>query len=171
MKNLLWVVILLVLLFALLGLMTRQRYDRVTVIRDTVIDTFIERDTAPSAATPPRETGETITVYVPVTQLSHHRLYHPDTMCRPDDPESVAVDLPVEQVVYRDSLYEAYVSGVRPRLDSIFLKIPRQTVTVTKTIRKSPRLSLGVTVGPGYDFIHKQPTVGVTVGLSYRLSK
>ncbi len=60
-----------------------------------------------------------------------------------------------EQAYYEDSLYRAWVSGYRPRLDSlqIFLRTVYQTVTndIYHTIvPKKKRWGLGVQVGYGY---------------------
>lgn len=60
-----------------------------------------------------------------------------------------------EQAVYEDSLYRAWVSGYRPRLDSIevYPKTVYQTVTndVYHTIKpKKKRWGLGLQAGYGY---------------------
>ncbi|WP_300699411.1 DUF6808 domain-containing protein [uncultured Bacteroides sp.] len=62
-----------------------------------------------------------------------------------------------EQAYYEDSLYRAWVSGYRPRLDSlmVFPRIVYQTVTndVYHTITlKKKRWGLGLQVGYGYPF-------------------
>ena len=74
-----------------------------------------------------------------------------------------------EQAYYEDSLYRAWVSGYRPRLDSlmIFPKTVYQTVTndIYHTITpKKKRWGLGLQVGYGY-------TGGLYlgVGMSYNL--
>lgn len=74
-----------------------------------------------------------------------------------------------EQAYYEDSLYRAWVSGYRPRLDSlqIFPKTVYQTVTNdiyhTITPRKK-RWGLGMQVGYGYPF-----GMYAGVGVSYNL--
>lgn len=60
-----------------------------------------------------------------------------------------------EQAVYEDSLYRAWVSGYRPRLDSIevYPKTVYQTVTndiYHTLVPKKKRWGLGVQVGYGY---------------------
>lgn len=60
-----------------------------------------------------------------------------------------------EQVYYEDSLYRAWVSGYRPRLDSlmVFPKTVYQTVTndiYHTTISKKKRWGLGLQAGYGY---------------------
>ncbi len=75
--------------------------------------------------------------------------------------------LPVEQKIYQDSDYTAYVSGYNPNLDS--LKVYPKTVTVTNDIvhitkRPSKKWGLGIQVGYSYP-------VGsyVGIGISYNL--
>lgn len=77
--------------------------------------------------------------------------------------DSAKVSVPITQAVYRrDSLYTAWVSGYRPRLDSIKV-YPRREVTVIK--QPPGRLHLGVTVGYGMTPRGPQPYLGV--GLTY----
>jgi hypothetical protein len=84
--------------------------------------------------------------------------------------DSATVTLPVEQRIYDDSLYTAYVSGYRPRLDSISLHIPHTYTTVTKTITKpAKRWAVGPSVGVGYGLAGKQADVFVGFTATYRL--
>ena len=74
-----------------------------------------------------------------------------------------------EQAFYEDSLYRAWVSGYRPRLDSlmIFPKTVYQTVTndIYHTITpKKKRWGLGLQVGYGYP-----GGLYLGVGMSYNL--
>lgn len=74
-----------------------------------------------------------------------------------------------EQAYYEDSLYRAWVSGYRPRLDSlqIFPKTVYQTVTndIYHTIvPKKKRWGLGLQVGYGYP-----SGIYAGVGVSYNL--
>lgn len=68
-----------------------------------------------------------------------------------------------EQAFYKDSTYEAWVSGFQPQLDSIHLFRDTKIVTVT---RKS-RWSLGVQAGAGLAKSGFSPYIGV--GLSYNI--
>lgn len=86
-------------------------------------------------------------------------------------PDSLEVPIPIEQKRYDDSLYTAWVSGFRPALDSIRLHQPEITTIITKTIvQKAPRLSVGLSVGPGVS-IDKNHHMGIYVGFTaqYRL--
>ena len=81
-------------------------------------------------------------------------------------PDSLEVPIPIEQKRYEDSLYTAWVSGFRPALDSIRLHQPEITTTITKTIvQKAPRLSVGLSVGPGVS-IDKDHHMGIYVGFT-----
>lgn len=77
--------------------------------------------------------------------------------------------LPKENVVYEDSLYTAWVSGVSPSLDSI--RIRQKIVTITtqvpyEVVRKR-KFTFGVQVGigPNYGLINKKWDVGPYVGI------
>ena len=92
-------------------------------------------------------------------------------LASPAAPDSIEVPIPIEQKRYEDSLYTAWVSGFRPALDSIRLHQPEITTTITKTIvKKAPRLSVGLSVGPGVS-ITGTPQAGIFVGFTanYRL--
>lgn len=85
--------------------------------------------------------------------------------------DSIEVPIAIEQKRYEDSLYTAWVSGFRPALDSIRIYHPEITTTITKTIvQKAPRLSVGLSVGPGIS-IDRERHMGIYVGFTaqYRL--
>ena len=100
--------------------------------------------------------------------------------------DSVEVVVPITQRVYGDSLYRAYVSGYRPRLDSIFIYHPTTVVTGVQKPEKiaifagvggtgicggfSPSLGIGAVVGGKYAIgadvgYHKGMTYGVKLGI------
>ena len=72
-----------------------------------------------------------------------------------------------EQVVYQDSLYKAWVSGYRPKLDKLEIYPRTITHTITNDIyhpAKNRRWGIGLQVGYGY------PTGAyVGIGVSYNL--
>lgn len=88
--------------------------------------------------------------------------------------DSVDVILPVIQKEYRDSAYSAWVSGYQDvNLDSIqvyqkniFTEI-NNTKYVTKY--KNRPFSLGIQVGYGFDFMNRQYSPYVGVGLQYNI--
>lgn len=123
-----------------------------------------------------KETGETIYVSVrpsPVGGDTHGG--SPSVSSGADTAGTVPsvsqqIALPVEQKRYDDSLYTAWVSGYRPSLDSIEIRVPEVTRTVTKAVVKTaPRVSVGVQVGGGVGVFSRQPDVYVGVGVQWRL--
>lgn len=95
------------------------------------------------------------------------KIHHADTLFS----DSVSVTLPITQKVYKDSAYEAWVSGYMPALDSIRIFQPITTITNTITnteIRyKQKRWGLGVQVGIGVTPSKIEPYVGI--GVSYNI--
>ena len=90
------------------------------------------------------------------------------TICVSDTiKDSVFVQVPIEQKVYSDSNYTAWVSGYHPRLDSI--SITHQEVSFHKLVNNSKgskRLYLGIQVGYGITPRGMQPYLGI--GVSYK---
>lgn len=74
--------------------------------------------------------------------------------------------LPIEQKVYRDSLYTAYVSGYRAKLDSIEVYNRTNTVTIRERM-KPKRWGLGVQAGYGLTGNRASPYIGI--GFNYCL--
>ena len=86
--------------------------------------------------------------------------------------DSVLVKVPITQKVYSDSSYTAYVSGYETNLDSIFIRHKEVTMTIVKTEtieqKKFRRWNVGIIGGYGYGFLSKQfePFIGVGVTVS-----
>jgi hypothetical protein len=80
--------------------------------------------------------------------------------------DSAVVKLPIEQKVYGDSTYKAWVSGFDARLDSIKLFQPTKYITIT-TKQKPSRWNVGLQGGVGITPKGIQPYIGV--GVSYKL--
>lgn len=78
---------------------------------------------------------------------------------------------PKNQVVYRDSSYQAWVSGVQPKLDSIKLynKTIEREVTRYITKYKTKRWGVGIQAGYGISPSYKQLAPYIGVGISYQL--
>lgn len=95
------------------------------------------------------------------------KIHHADTLFS----DSVSVTLPITQKVYKDSTYEAWVSGYMPVLDSIRIFQPMTTITNTISnteIRyRRKRWGLGVQVGIGVISGKIDPYVGI--GVSYNI--
>lgn len=73
--------------------------------------------------------------------------------------DSVPVVIPITQKVYKDSTYQAWISGYEASLDSI--KIATPTITVTKKVPK--RWGVGVQAGYGTGGAY------IGIGISYNL--
>ena len=83
--------------------------------------------------------------------------------------DTVEVLVPMEQKHYRDSLYDAWVSGYRPSLDSLHIYPVTKVITTTLTVReKTKRWGIGPQIGVGLSPKGAAvPYVGV--GISYNL--
>lgn len=146
----------------------------VEVVADTVRTTFI--DTIPYYKPVPKDSFVTryITKVLPVASEDTSTSVLGDFMQSSDSvsSDSVAVQVPITQKVYRDSLYTAYVSGYQPSLDSFTIHFPRQVTTITSTIRpKQSRWGIGLQVGYGITLSptpQYSPYIGV--GIQYDLS-
>lgn len=183
MKHSFWILLALLLVSVALnvGLLTREPQTETIIERDTVwLDTTIIKP----VPTESKETGETIYIKVPArtigdgsilcendsTQNARTKKNRPQVCESPSVRDSQVIALPVEQKRYDDSLYTAWVSGYRPKLDSITLRLPTITETITNTIVKpAPRLSVGVQVGAGVGVIRHQPDIYVGFGAQWRL--
>ena len=154
MKNLLYILGLIFGAF-LLSLVWRRCADSTEVVTDTIFKVIkVDR---------PIVRESTIVKYkvvrLPIAS---------DTICVSDTiKDSVFVQVPIEQKVYSDSNYTAWVSGYRPRLDSI--SITHQEVSFHKLVNNSKgskRLYLGIQVGYGITPRGLQPYLGF--GVSYK---
>jgi hypothetical protein len=92
-----------------------------------------------------------------------------ETNCHQMDSDSIAVEIPITQKVYEDSTYTAYVSGYKPSLDSLIMRMPNTTTTIVKTNERS-RWSISVHGGYGLT-LTKQPRFEpyIGIGISYNL--
>lgn len=126
-------------------------------VRDTVIDTIPYLQPIPVDSTVLRYS----TVKLPVKDTIYVKGAETVRI------DSVAVEIPITQKEYKDSTYQAWVSGYNANLDSIYV-FPK-TITITNRIRDAPkRWGLGVQVGVGYNWSHKvQPYIGI--GVSYNI--
>ena len=83
--------------------------------------------------------------------------------------DTAFVNLPREEVEYRDSSYRAVVSGFLPRLEE--MEIYRQdrivTIETVKTIKEKTRWGLGIQAGAGISTQGIVPYVGI--GVNYNI--
>ncbi len=122
----------------------------------TVTDTIVKRDTITAI---PDTVYRTVALGEKTVKVVVH-----DTLCKTD---TVEVALPYVQREYRDSNYNAWVSGYEPSLDSI--KIFPKTIIVreSKVERKKDR-RWGVYGGVGIG-VSDRITPCVGVGIGYRI--
>ena len=137
-------------------MMSRKPDVDIVIKRDTVYKDTTIREPAPAETI---DIGKTVYIKVPVPKYLPGDTVH----------DSIEVPVPIVQKRYDDSLYTAWVSGYEPNLDSINLRLPTITETVTKTIVKpSPLITFGVQVGAGYGVFNRKPDVYIGVGAQWR---
>jgi hypothetical protein len=78
-------------------------------------------------------------------------------------PDSLTLQLPITQNVYEGEDYKAYVSGVYPSLDSLFVYPRREIVTIKKPPK---RWHIGPTIGFGYTPHGFEPFFGISLTYS-----
>lgn len=154
MKNLIYILGLIIGAF-LLSLFWRRCADSTEVVTDTIFKVIkVDRPIV----------RESTIVRYEVVQLPIAN----DTICVSDTiKDSVFVEVPIEQKVYSDSNYTAWVSGYRPRLDSI--SITHMEVSFHNKLvnnKGSKRLFIGIQVGYGITPRGMQPYLGL--GVSYK---
>lgn len=135
-----------------------------SVVNDTIIvrDTFV--DTIRYELPTPVDSMVIRYEVVKLPWKDSTYIKQPDTIIKTD---SVYIEVPIYHKEYKDSTYQAWVSGYRVNLDSI--NVFQKTITEIHRIREPPkRWGLGVQVGAGYcgDKIIR-PYIGV--GISYNI--
>ena len=111
---------------------------------------------------------DTIIKYKPVHDTVYLSKYIVDTLKIKGDTVYKEVEIPIYTKVYKDSTYEAQISGYKAKLD--YIKIYPKTYTVYKEkFVKSPkkRFNWGIQSGIGYGVINKKPDLYLGVGLQY----
>ena len=137
----------------------------------TYIDTIPYIEPAPESSTPKGYISVTVPAPMPghgerADSLPDIRADTADQICATisaDNPDSLTLQLPITQNVYKDEDYTAYVSGVYPSLDSIFVYPKREVVTIKKPPK---RWHIGPTIGFGVTPKGLQPYFGVSVTYS-----
>ena len=146
MKYLPYIIIVVLILF----IVFRPAREHVSgeVVRDTIIANRIDTvwDTVPVPVYESVVDSFPFVVPVPV----------------PGDTVRDTVYLPITQKIYKDSLYTAYVSGYRAKLDSIEVYSKTRTVFVGERVKRK-RFGLGVQAGYGFSGNKVSPYVGVGV--------
>ena len=126
------------------------------VVIKTQVDTLVIRDTIRinEPVIVERRVVDTMTIEVPDYLVVHDTAY---------------VNLPREEVEYRDTSYRAVVSGFLPRLEEIEIYRQDRVVTIetTRTIKERSHWGLGVQAGAGISTQGLVPYVGI--GVSYNI--
>lgn len=91
----------------------------------------------------------------------------PDTLYIPSIDSTVVMNK--ETKVYRDSTYEAQISGFQPHLDHIkvFPKTTYITTEKTSYIENKKHFTHGIQVGVGWGLVNRKPDVFVGYGFQY----
>ena len=158
---------LMLAFIVLIGVMTYDFYVTHKLIKQTRTEILEIRDTIEKIS------YDTIFVDRPIA-YKVKKIKHDTVRITDIKHDSVDVILPVIQKEYRDSAYSAWVSGYQDvNLDSIqvyqkniFTEI-NNTKYVTKY--KNRPFSLGIQVGYGFDFMNRQYSPYVGVGLQYNI--
>ena len=157
--------IFIVFLLAVIGLFSIDRCNRK---KDILPETVIQVDTI--------YLYDTIRIVTPVPQriktVDTFRIVLKDTIREKD---TVYLNLPREQKIYREENYHAWISGYRPALDSIHIFRNTHQVITSTTIRQKPnkprRWGIGIQAGYGLTYRQNtiQPVPYIGIGLSYHL--
>lgn len=110
---------------------------------------------------------DTINIYNPIKDTVYLTRYVKDTLYLSDSTKA-EVNIPISTTIYKDSTYEASISGYRTSLDWIKIYQPTTTITNEKIIYKTDKkVNVSLSTGYGYGVIHKQSDlfVGVTVSI------
>ena len=159
MKKGFWIVVALLIASVAMNVWFWQTVPEPSIVieRDTVWKDSIIREPVPAETI---NTGRVVYLRIPVPGERDTITLH----------DSIDVPVPIYQKRYEDSLYTAWVSGYEPALDSINLRLPTITETVTKTIIKpSPLITVGLQVGGGYGVFNRKPDIYVGVGAQVNL--
>ena len=159
MKKGFWIVVALLIASVAINVWfwTTEPEPSIVIKRDTVWKDSIIREPLPAETI---NTGRVVYMRIPVPGPRDTITLH----------DSIDVPVPIYQKRYEDSLYTAWVSGYEPNLDSIDLRLPTITETVTKTIVKpSPLITVGIQTGAGYGVINRKPDIYVGIGAQVNL--
>lgn len=95
---------------------------------------------------------DTVEIIKPIEKYKYITKYITDTLYTTDSTKT-EVNIPITTTIYKDSTYEASVSGFKASLDYLIL-FPKQTTIyqekVPKIKEKQPLIKHGVQVGVGY---------------------
>ena len=110
---------------------------------------------------------DTITIYKPIPDTVYLTKIVKDTLYSTDSIKT-EVDIPITTTIYKDSTYEASVSGFKANLDYVKTFAPTTEIIKEKVIYKDKsKVNVSLSTGYGYGLVHKQSDmfVGVTVSV------
>lgn len=114
-----------------------------------------------------REPAAVESVYVDRIRVRFYPLdkvmHDTDSVVRVDTVTKEVI-IPISQKVYKDSSYTAWVSGYRPRLDSIIVS---NSFVTRDVVRPAKRWDVGIQGGVGMTPKGVQPYIGI--GINYRI--
>ena len=148
MKHVIYIIIIFVLIF--LNLYQYNKNNRIEINTVEVRDTVVIRDTV--------KFDNPTLIYVKT---------EPDTLYIESIDSTVIMNK--ETKVYRDSTYEAQISGFQPHLDHIKV-FPKTTYITTEKVsyvKEKRRFTHGIQAGIGPAIPNKKPDVFVGYGFQY----
>lgn len=149
------------IIFVLFGWSNKRKVEYREVM---VTDTIMIRDTI--RITSPSPTSEVV-VRVDTVWLERVIDFASDINVGSKDSasikDSVAVPIPITQIHYNDPVYDIWVSGYKPKLDSVSLYCERSAIYHTTTVYRPPKIVLSV--GPYVGYGNKGWNYGVAVNL------
>lgn len=169
MKKAFWIVVAVLIVSIAFNVWQWQSQPEASVVvkHDTVWKDSIIREPVPAETI---KTGKLVYIKVAVgdTQGTGTAVPSKDSTGARQSPcvaDSIEVPVPIVQKRYDDSLYTAWVSGFEPNLDSINLRLPTITETVTKTVVKpTPLITFGIQAGAGWGVFQRQLDVYIGFG-------
>ena len=111
---------------------------------------------------------DTITIYKPIPDTVYLTKIVKDTLYSTDSTKT-EIDIPITTTIYKDSTYEASVSGFKANLDYVKVFPTQTTIYKEKTLEikeKQPLIKHGVQVGVGYGMINNKPDFYIGYGIS-----
>lgn len=148
MKHVIYIIIIIILI--ILNLYQYNHNDTIKINNtvETIRDTVVIMDTV--------RFDEPTLIYVKT---------EPDTLYIESIDSVVTIDK--ETKIYKDSLYELQLSGIRPNLDYINV-YPKTTYITTEKVsyvKEKRRLTHGIQAGIGFGVINRKPDVFIGYGV------
>ena len=147
MKHVIYIIIIIILV--ILNLYQYNKNNRIEINTVEVRDTVVIRDTI--------KFDNPTLIYVKT---------EPDTLYI-ESIDSTVVTIDKETKLYKDSLYELQLSGIRPNLDYINV-YPKTTYITTEKVsyvKDKRRFTHGIQAGVGFGIVNKKPDVFIGYGV------